>query len=343
MKTHKTIILLFLISNACNNYSSNEIHHKNRNRIVHVEDKIVDIHIDSLDFFGRSWLYIINDYLIIVDHQAHDRGIHLIDKNSFKYLTSTGDKGKGPGEIVRYGHFASDKKNMLFYGIDFAKLELFKFELDSIFKISYKPKRVLKLRTDLFPASFGFINDSTIIGSALDIINHNTYKNTVVKMNTLNGDIQKIGNPHPDINPVKLTTFFSLCEKNKIYVEGYARHDLLSISNLDGEVQHYIYGPKWQRAETKNRYYSIIGIMGNKIIASYDGETNYAYNQSKRPQSAFPTKFIIFDLDGNYLSTLETGHEINFFCLDEENNRIIVYFEDRMHPLAYLDLNTILD
>ena len=83
--------------------------------------------------------------------------------------------------------------------------------------------------------------------------------------------------------------------------------------------------------------------MHNKIIAAYRGKIEAMNSRSQRQTNHLATKFLIFDLDGNYYTTIETGHGINNFCLDVENNRIIIYFETRDNPLAFIDLKDILN
>ncbi len=55
-----------------------------------------------------------------------------------------------------------------------------------------------------------------------------------------------------------------------------------------------------------------------------------------------PTQFVVFDLEGNYLKTLETGYKIANICYDESNHRIIMNMNDAMQ-FTYLDVGTLLD
>ena len=50
-------------------------------------------------------------------------------------------------------------------------------------------------------------------------------------------------------------------------------------------------------------------------------------------------KFLVFDAkDGSYEKTLDTDSDIFYFCVDNENQRIITYYKDREIPLGYIDL-----
>ena len=80
--------------------------------------------------------------------------------------------------------------------------------------------------------------------------------------------------------------------------------------------------------------------MGDKIIAAFLGEPGVVFNKQQRPRSVFPTKFLVFDTkDGSYEKTIETDSDIFYFCVDDENQRIITYYKDREIPLGYIDLD----
>lgn len=71
----------------------------------------------------------------------------------------------------------------------------------------------------------------------------------------------------------------------------------------------------------------------DKIIASYSGGDS-------RTNAYRPTRFLVFSLDGDYLKTLDVGFRIVDFCYDNNNNRIIMNFNDEIQ-FGYLDLNGI--
>ena len=79
--------------------------------------------------------------------------------------------------------------------------------------------------------------------------------------------------------------------------------------------------------------------MDNKIIAAFLGDQGMIRDEYKRIKAVFPTKLLLFDIHGGYLSTLETDGDIFHFCTDPDNNRIIISFYDRENQFAYLDLD----
>ncbi len=82
-------------------------------------------------------------------------------------------------------------------------------------------------------------------------------------------------------------------------------------------------------------YYGSIIICNNRIIVGYSGERNPdAGNISV-------SKLLVYDLDGNYIKTLDVGYNIGIFCYDSEYNRIIMVLDDEIQ-FGYLELNEIL-
>ena len=103
-----------------------------------------------------------------------------------------------------------------------------------------------------------------------------------------------------------------------------------------------VYGSQWEKKRSKNDYYYVSKIMGDKIIAAFLGEPGVVLNKQQRPRSVSATKFLVFDTkNGSYEKTLETDSGIFYFCVDDENQRIITYYGDRETPLGYIDLDDI--
>lgn len=130
--------------------------------------------------------------------------------------------------------------------------------------------------------------------------------------------------------------------QNKIYVNCYYYCDLLTICDLAGNLKYNIYGPGWlKNKDNQKNYYFNAFITSKNIYASYLGEKGIYYDEFNRQRGKTPTKLLVFDLNGTYEETLDTGHKIYSFCVDERNNRVIICFSDRANPLGYFDLNSI--
>jgi hypothetical protein len=335
------IILPALIMIGCNNKNElkSEKVQKKRDNIIDVSDRIIDIKPEIL--FGNSLLYILDDILIVNEISPKGKkGIHLFDKHTFKYITSTGIIGKGPGEIIVPGRLAIDRKNKVFWAPDHGKRIIYKFPLDSVLNNeSYKPTIYRKLKSELFLERFGFLNDSTALGKAVHITSNSTLEMATSKWNINTNLVKKYGYENPEATGKKSNSHFALSVENGFYVNCYYLVDLLTICDLEGNLKYNIYGPGWfDNDQDKNSFYCDVDLFDEQIIASYIGGKGLIVRGNIK-RGASPSKFIIFDMDGNYLKTIETGFEFTRFCVDEENKRIIAYFETRENPLGYFDIS----
>jgi len=338
-----------LIINACllllgcvsNTDSIKEQYHDTHENIRDISDGIVNIETNYI--FGRSKVYIVDDVLVLLELNATDKGIHLFDKNTFKYLTSTGKLGKGPGEIGSYGYIMPDGKNRRFHMMDYGKKDvLLEFSLDSILNFSdYQPHQICgEQHYSFFMLDYAFINDSVALGMAGEVINSNSFLTVMAQLNIHRNELTKFGYQHPAAaNENKSVSKFAVSQDNGVYVRCHMNCDLLTIGNLSGDLMCNVYGPGWNvNAKMDNVYYTGVSFVNNYIIASYVGDKSFAYDEYQRPRTNWPTKFKIFELNGRYIETVEIGHEFQNFCVDEANNRVIIYFEDRPTQLGYINL-----
>lgn len=333
-----SLLVVIFITYGCN--SKTEKFQKHRNKIINVEDRIIEIDTDII--FGFSLIYLIDDFLIVSELKpGGNRGIHIFDKNTFKYIKSTAIIGRGPGEVGRTGNVGIDNNSMILWVHDYAKNLLWKFPLDSILNTDlYKPTDSHHINYDLFMERYGFINDSIVIGKAVSILPDHSFIQIMAKLNLNTNKIEPFGYEHSKAVGKKSYSSFSLSLKNNLYVNCYSNSDLMTISDLDGNLKYNVYGPGWlKNKDNKNNYFIGVDLLNNNIIASYLGDVGIYVDEYERLQGNSPTKFLVFDLEGNYKETIETGSGIQFFCVDEENDRIIVYFEDRENPLGYFNLN----
>lgn len=333
------LLILFIIACKNNDNQKAEKFQKRRNEIINFEDKIIDIKTEIL--FGNSLLYIINDVLIVNEiSPSGDKGIHLFNKNTFEYITSTGIIGKGPGEVARQGRIGVDAKNKIFWVSDHGKKVMWKFHLDSVLKNEmYKPTENVVLFDDLFLSRFDFLNDSIALGKAVRILSTSTFDMISANLNLNTNKIKVFGYQHPKAVDRKSNSQFKLSVENNFYVNCYAYCDLMTICDVDGKLKYNIYGRQWLNKDNKKTYFKGVDLFKNYIISSYIGDAGVVYNEFKRPVGNLPSKFLVFDLEGNYIQTTDTGYKFTYFCVDEENKRIIVYFDGKENPLAYINLN----
>ena len=338
---NKTVYLFILIASCwgCSSNSMTEKYQDKRDYIINVHDQIKEIEIKDILIGNFSCPQIIDDYIFITDYKTADEYVHVFDKNNFKYITSTALKGQGPGEIVNIGaYIAEDKVNRKFYVSDHGKNCIFSYDLDSaIADPSYLPVVKMRMGDLVFPDKYEYINDTLSIGITIQRMGNGNFDLAIGKFNMKTGGITPMSytiNPHVK----KKRVFFDLSMEYGIYVEAYMPHDLMTICGIDGELKYNIYGPNWDTETHGKDYYKNVRFCKDRIVATYSGKIGATADR----KPIYATKFLVFDLAGNYLKTLETKYNIVFFCYDEDNKRIIMSLNDDMQ-FAYLDVGTLLD
>lgn len=127
-----SLLLLIVLCLSCTSNTDTEIYQNRRDNVISVKDKVKEIMIEDVLIGRVTRPYLIDKYLIIVDHSSYDRFIHLFDKNDFHYITSTAYKGQGPGEITIPGHVGIDEAQRTFFVSDHGKQKIFSYNLDSV-------------------------------------------------------------------------------------------------------------------------------------------------------------------------------------------------------------------
>lgn len=334
--TKSFLLMLFvLILYSCNSNSETDKKYDANDKLSNVKKEIkeIDIKEKEISIFGTP--YILNDYLIISDYKSPDKLIHIFHKNTFDYITSIGDRGEGPNEITNMGSIIPNKKENSFFLIDYGKQKILSYSIDSILSnASYVPCEKTAINNYEFPSRFEYINDTLSFALFIKRLEDGDYKPVVSKWNMQTGDctfMDYMG--HPDLKKKRVS--FSVSFKDGIYAEAYWYNDLMTICSLDGDLKYSLYGTNWNNKNTnEDRYFRDVYFCNKHIIASYLGDNRIEGNNKVN----YPTKFIVFDLEGNHVSTLETGYPIITFCCDEDNNRIIMALDDDIQ-FAYLDLN----
>ncbi|HTO17146.1 MAG TPA: hypothetical protein VLZ83_15375 [Edaphocola sp.] len=162
----------------------------------------------------------------------------------------------------------------------------------------------------------------------------------MAKLNINTNKIERFGYEHPKTKGKLSNSSFKLLPRNSIFVNAFAFCDLLTICDVQGTLKYNIYGPNWEhKHEKRQSYFGKVDFFGNQIIAAYIGDDAFVYDKYEKLRSNAPSKFLLFDITGNHIKTIETEYSFFNFCIDQENERVICYFNDRDTPLGYFNLN----
>lgn len=330
-----TFIIIF-VCGCCHKKDSTEIYHISRNNVVDVSKYVNEIEFDEPIISGNNRLFLINNLLMILDAKADDKQLHIFDKKSLKYVNSIVQLGIAPHEVTTIGHVAYDKSRNSILVTDHSQLKILSYNLDSALSCqNYTPKLKISLKEKIFPDEYIHLADTLCIGKMIIPDGNNTFNQTIAKWNMCNGQIADFGYKHPKID--KLRVGFDVSDKLNKYVLAHHYNDLITICSLNGNLVHNIYGPNWEeeikKGEKQLYYWGKVKFLKDKIIGSYSGEK---YNT----RDYRPNKLVVFDSNGNYIVTLNIGYNINDFCYDEDNGRLLFSFDDEIQ-FGYIDLKSI--
>ena len=327
-----SLLLLLVMLVSCDKKNQTEIYQTKRDNIVDVHDRIKEIKINEVFLNSASRPFVYDSYIILADYKSFDYIINVLRKTDFSYVGSFAKIGQGPGEITNVGHIAYDTENNKLLVSDHGKLKIFSYDLDSaIINPDYLPTEKQKMNNSQFISRYVYVNDTLSYGVCITPIGTNNFKPSMGKLNMKTGEIKLMAYENPKLKIKRFSSAVSL--EHGIYVECHAPYDLMTICSLEGDLICNVYGPAWNEKTTNQQFFDEVVFCADKIVARYSGNKIFAKDGNLTPIS----KLLVFDMNGNYIKTLETGYNISRMCFDEENNRLILSMDEEMQ-FGYLDL-----
>ncbi len=331
----RIFIILFLSLSVLWGCSSadneSEKYQSSRNQIIDVKDKLIGFNQEDV-FLKDAPISVGGNFVILRDYGSNNKFIHLFSRSDYSYITSFGERGEGPGEIVSIGDVMVSDNEKSIYAIDYGHYVVYEYEVDSILSnANYKPTIKSRLDPSLFPSWITFFSDTLAYGKLIIPKGTSAHSEVAGKWNLQTGEVVIYDYQHPDVEIKRIMVGAS--QRHGIYVEANNRYDLMSIFDLHGNLKYNVYGPNWDRRGDNKQHFRNVVIYKNRIIAMYDGELYEKLN--------LPRVCHVFDLEGNYIKTLDMGAGILRMSVDEENDRLIFCFNDAMQ-FAYLDLKEVL-
>ena len=333
MKYFMSLVLIVILAACGQDNNSIILVDRNRNKIVDVQKDIHIIEPEDVIISRVSYLKVMGDYIVIPDRQSPSKLVHLFDKNTIKYIGSTGDLGQGPDEISSMASVAYDKNRNELQVVDYGSRRIYCFNIDSIGKNpDYLPSTRFRLREDVYPYEYHYINDTLSYGAYIVPQGYMSYNVKIGKWNMQTGDIKLHEYEYPGI--LENNVVYDYSEKQDLIVECSNSYDLINYFDSNLNLRLRIMGPNWDKKGDKKQHFLSVVIYKNWVIASYDGE-KYSDNQ-------MPKVCHVFDMNGKYIKTLDVGYKIWRMSVDEEKDRLYFSFYDSF-TLGYLDLKGILD
>ncbi len=324
------VVALVLMVCGCSSTNSTEKYQSSRDNVIDVKDKIHEIPTEDPPLSSVIKPFVAGNYLVVGDYKSIEMMLSVYDTEHLNYLASFGSFGPGPNEITRFGGLSWNPFSQESLVFDAGKLLLYSYNIDSVLSNkNYTPTIKMELDTIEFPEFYQFINDSIAIGTFVTIDDYNTHHKTTGRININTGKYDLFGYKHPDIK--RYLTAITVSMRERIIAEIHMWNDLISIYDFQGNLIRNIYGPQWGK-DNLSCFWECF-FTKDYLITDYSGH-------NRDDEIIKPNQILIFDLNGDYVATLDIGYLIYRMCYDEQHNRIIFSFDDAMQ-MGYLELDEI--
>lgn len=279
-------------------------------------------------------LNIYDSLLIVTSTPNNVKCIHYFNKNTFKYISSTGIVGNGPNEIIVPGNCSIDSNNGTIWYPDFGKKCIWKFNIkESLSNKDYLPKYQIPLPENLVFFYFKHENDSlfsfgdlasdkliSFFNSTGKLIDSLTVKNTI---NLYKSEI-------PD--QTRMSTCIYQFDKDIIsneYVVAYRFANVIAKIDASKEASVILQSNDKVNLPDKRDYSQImtnecIKVYNSNVYCLYSGQPRY-FNDGQESNYNYPKTINIFNKKLQPLVKLSLDHTAMWFEIDQENNRIVTF------------------
>jgi len=300
---------------------------------------------DSISF--QTGIIDIYDSLLILNSAAGmEKCIHIFNKNSFKYILSTGNIGRGPHEIQIMGLGAADKSKEIIWYRDLGKMVLWKFNInEALLNQTYYPETFVPLPEDKFFIHFSPEPNNLFSFADPDqkiLISFFNLKGEVVDSLKIPNRLNIYKKLEENTRMHTSTYLYQRHSSMKQYVIAYRMADVIAIVDSQGHVISKSWGPgkvieKPKFGETNYiQTYKYLKASDKYIYCLYLGTKHYEKKEDEVLPS-YPQIMHIFDWKGQPVAKIDLEYPATTFDIDIEKNRVIT-FSPVTGGIIYYDL-----
>ncbi|MDE6859004.1 MAG: TolB-like 6-bladed beta-propeller domain-containing protein [Duncaniella sp.] len=295
---------------------------------------------DDISIGAVSDIKSANGIVFISNSQSIDSLIAIFDSQTLSWKGNIAKVGPGPDEITVPGEVVYDDKRNELLVFDYGQLKVKAFNVDSALNQEYYSPRIIQtIQQGTFPDRYAMVNDSLGFARMISLPKNprerRGYEQTLCKYNLKTGEMKEI----PDSGRMAgLKTLFGINADCKRLVECGINNDLLTIYDFEGNKLRTIPGPEYKNdgIDKKKIYFRQIVVTPELILASYSGSDDDKTNYYGRTVQ-------VYDIDGNYIKTLDSGKLISHMNYDKNTGRLLMIFNDPDIQLGYVDLNKVIN
>ncbi|PSL04857.1 TolB-like protein [Cecembia rubra] len=342
-------ILAFILFLGCTEKSENPFEKNFTLDSFPIQQKLQSKKYNFEEILTATLITIKNDKLILSENYrggtGHDRKlIHIIQKDSMKYLYPKGKQGYGPGEIISIRSFDQGWRDDTFWVYDLNEKKIHEYSLNDTLTTSIRSFK--KGEQSFFSVSWNWLTPDTFVSRLMND------SHAFAIFDTANVLQRKLDPWSKDQEADEATGFIlgdirqgqtAYNREKKLLVHAQVNSDIVEILPIDSPSEKIsVSGPISEPLK-----YEIIG-SGRNIGADIDGNNTLAYNNiflgensiflvylgfsRNTPNSMVKMSNQIFELDyqGNPIAYYQLDRRIYSIAVDEKERKIyaVTYDED---------------
>lgn len=333
----RILVLLIVLSlglfNSCKEKTS-DIKFSKFPKIVTLKGKPVGLE----EKFKGCLLNCYDSLLILTSVQGSSHPILIYNLNSFKYLASAINIGRGPKEIINPGFIILDKKNGYIWCQDLAVRSLWRFSIDSILVNSHYfptikghlPDFPVPLQLDVNnDTTFSFIgNDPTLLIQFFDTTG------TIIDSLSIHNKLKIYKTENLSFETKNFIAYYNYLMNKQTgeFCIIYNRSDIIAILDSKGNIKKIIRGPG--RVDQVPEYGNSEQIITNSLVQSDEDYIYCLYKNQKRYDDLtrvipnYSNRINIYNWKGDPVYQVVCDYKVLTFTIDRSKSRIITFSPD---------------
>lgn len=294
--------------------------------------------------FLQGAVHIYDSMLILSNTPMSKEQIHLFNKNTYKYICSTGRTGRGPGEISNPFSTDIEEGNGVFWFMDQGKKRLWKFNIEDILISSnYRPVEYIPIEARQIIINFSYYKDTlfyyidedpSILASFFDMDGH------LLEDFQLHNKIDLYGSEEISYQNRRTLLYYFINHHpaKQLFAVTYRYSDLIVVIDNKGNIKyssrdlnHDLNIPDLN-SDKKNRLVSYVRSNERFIYRLYNSNAqNY-----ESIKDILMKEIHVYDWEAKPIAKLNLDHEVFSFDIDYENGRIVAFSKEA--GIVYYDL-----
>lgn len=335
------IWILALVVGSCSSGEALDMVQK-RDNDIDISDYIHEFNTGNV-ILGQ-WLYLETTlrWLYVLDSNSPNKLVKVFEGSRGFYAGEIADYGPGPEEIGQPDLLAAfpgaNGAGDRIVIIDHAQHKILAYETeDALANKNYHPHKLLTFDAMTLPAGLVMLNDSIGLAERVKLDPSSSgFSKELARFNLSTGEWEAfIDNEHA---PASNFVFDVSAEHDLIAAGDYGR-DRLSMYRVDGTPIRHVLSPDYN-PEKDRIAFSNIEITDKYILAVYSGD-KVSKGTLAKDVDFLGKKILVFNHDGTYVATLDSGEQIRSIKYHLPSNRLYLALGGEVQ-IGWIDIEEVL-